>query len=64
MGRASSLEARLDDLEIRYTHQQDELKALADVAWEQRQLIDRLMVRIERLEQQLSADEDEPPERE
>lgn len=70
MDDTDGLEARITELETRYTLQQDTLEQLSDVVWRQQQTIETLMKRIEALEARLrtitesmeeSAIDDGPP---
>lgn len=49
------MEERLVDLEVRYTHQQDELRKLSDTVFAQQKLIQALTIRVKALEEQLAA---------
>lgn len=55
------LEARLTDLEIRYTHQARLVEELDGVVVEQQRLIDRLVAEVARLRERLDAAADEGP---
>lgn len=50
---SSTLEARLVELEVRYTHQERALEELSDVVYRQQQLIDTLERRVKALEKRL-----------
>ena len=52
-------EARIVELEVRYTLQQDLLEQLSQALWEQQRLLDKLAARVEELEHRLT-DSGEP----
>ena len=52
-------EARIVELEVRYTLQQDLLEQLSQALWEQQRLLDKLAARVEELEHRLT-DSSEP----
>ncbi len=56
--RCDELERRLTDLQIRYTHQDDTLRQLSDVIYQQERAIEALAKRIARCE--ASPDGDKP----
>ena len=47
-------QARIVELEVRFTHQDEALKTLSDVLYEQQQLIHRMQKRVEELEKKLA----------
>lgn len=55
------VDARLTELEIRYTHQARLLDELDGVVLEQRRVIDRLVQEVTRLRDRLDAASDEAP---
>lgn len=53
----SEHDARLTDLEIRYTHQQNLLETLSDLIRDQQRTIDRLVRRVDDLELRAAPEE-------
>lgn len=51
-----ALEARLVELELRYTQQQAELHELSDVVWQQAKAIERLEAEVRELRRYLSSE--------
>jgi uncharacterized coiled-coil protein SlyX len=51
----SRAEARILELEVRYTHQQETIKNLSDVIYRQQQQLDALSERLKLLESKLGA---------
>lgn len=57
-------QARIVELEVRFTHQDEALRSMSDVLYEQQQLLQRMQKRVEDLEKKLvHADEPAAPRR-
>lgn len=50
------MDARITELEARFTHQERQLTELSDVVWKQQQELDRLTKTVVELEQKLGGD--------
>ena len=62
MAHTDDLEARIMELEIRYTHQEATVEALSDVVRKQYTLIERLQRALDALRDRIDAEIDGSPE--
>ncbi|MBD3649432.1 MAG: SlyX family protein [Pseudomonadales bacterium] len=62
MDDLEKLQARLDDIETRFTFQQDALDSLSDIVSKQWNEIDRLRKALDVLEQRVEESQQDPPE--